>query len=200
MATRRWQLGLGKTLWTRFCSTPSVAPLGRQTAYGDSSRLSNSTSLYNLTSPRESLPIIKGQPTDRRRQFASACTCRQSSSPRQSDESGPKGQTLGKVEPKLQITFTCTAPACTTRHRSTHQFSKRSYETGIVLIECPECHTRHLIADHLGWFSSEDLTNNGQTRTIEEILKAKGQTVTRGSVPEAGDIEILPGSTVEEAQ
>jgi protein import protein ZIM17 len=44
------------------------------------------------------------------------------------------------VEPRLQITFTCTVPDCGTR--STHEFSKRSYTSGIVLIECPGCKNR----------------------------------------------------------
>jgi len=43
-------------------------------------------------------------------------------------------------EPRLSLTFTCTAGTCTTR--STHQFTKRAYEKGIVLIECPGCKTR----------------------------------------------------------
>lgn len=62
------------------------------------------------------------------------------------------------------MTFTCTVPDC--GHRSTHEFAKRSYEKGIVLVQCPGCKNRsvlepnkaailiirHLIADHLGWF------------------------------------------------
>ena len=75
-----------------------------------------------------------------------------------------KGRTaIGRVERRLQITFTCTAAVpidgrsvaeilpgeevdgkqC--GHRSTHEFSRRSYEKGIVLIECPGCKNRHLI-------------------------------------------------------
>ena len=45
-------------------------------------------------------------------------------------------------EPKLSLTFTCTAGTCNTR--STHQFTKRAYEKGIVLIECPGCKTRYV--------------------------------------------------------
>lgn len=45
-------------------------------------------------------------------------------------------------EPKLSLTFTCTAGSCSTR--STHQFTKRAYEKGIVLIECPGCKTRYV--------------------------------------------------------
>lgn len=45
-------------------------------------------------------------------------------------------------EPRLSLTFTCTAGTCTTR--STHQFTKRAYEKGIVLIECPGCKIRYV--------------------------------------------------------
>jgi len=48
------------------------------------------------------------------------------------------------------MTFTCTADGC--GHRSTHEFAKRSYTKGIVLVQCPSCKNRHLIADHIGWF------------------------------------------------
>jgi len=65
------------------------------------------------------------------------------------------------------ITMTCTANDC--NHRSTHEFTKKSYQKGIVIIQCPSCKERyvpifhvcgksgaddrHLIADNLGWFN-----------------------------------------------
>ncbi|KIM44783.1 hypothetical protein M413DRAFT_442745 [Hebeloma cylindrosporum] len=90
-----------------------------------------------------------------------------------------------KMVPKLSITFTCTVPDC--GERSTHQFTKQAYEKGIVLVQCPGCKNRHLIADHLGWF--KDSTQEGKLRTIEDILKAKGEKVRRGIVNENGDLE-----------
>ena len=74
---------------------------------------------------------------------------------------------IGKIERRLQITFTCTAAVPTLsstsnsveakagndqtttlcHHRSTHEFSRRSYEHGIVLVECPSCKNRHLIGE-----------------------------------------------------
>ncbi|KAF5316722.1 hypothetical protein D9619_006562 [Psilocybe cf. subviscida] len=92
-----------------------------------------------------------------------------------------------KMEPKLSLTFTCTVPEC--GHRSTHQFTKRAYEKGIVIVQCPGCKNRHLIADHLGWF--EDSTAEGKLRTIEDIMRAKGETVRRGITNENGDIEFV---------
>lgn len=44
------------------------------------------------------------------------------------------------LEPRKSITFTCTAPGCSTR--SSHTFTTRSYEKGIVLIQCPGCKVR----------------------------------------------------------
>ncbi|KAF9448934.1 zf-DNL-domain-containing protein, partial [Macrolepiota fuliginosa MF-IS2] len=92
---------------------------------------------------------------------------------------------LGKIEPKLSITFTCTVENC--GERSTHEFTKHAYEKGIVLVQCPGCKNRHLIADHLGWF--KESTEDGKLRTVEDLLKAKGEAVKRGKVDPSGTIE-----------
>ncbi|KAG5641302.1 hypothetical protein DXG03_005551 [Asterophora parasitica] len=99
---------------------------------------------------------------------------------------------LGKVEPRLSLTFTCTADGCSTR--STHEFARRSYERGIVLVQCPGCKNRHLIADNLGWF--KDDTNDGKTRTVEQILQARGESVRRGAVDADGNVEYYPEEVV----
>lgn len=53
---------------------------------------------------------------------------------------------IGKVDkPQYQLTFTC--KKCDTR--SSHALSKQAYHKGTVLIQCPGCKNRHLIADHL---------------------------------------------------
>ncbi|KAF8972713.1 DNL zinc finger-domain-containing protein [Flammula alnicola] len=90
-----------------------------------------------------------------------------------------------KMEPRLQLTFTCTVSGC--GERSTHQFSKHAYEKGIVLVQCPGCKNRHLIADHLGWF--KEGTEEGRLPRVEDMLRAKGEKVQRGIVAEHGDIE-----------
>lgn len=46
---------------------------------------------------------------------------------------------------------------------------------------------RHLIADHLGWF--KDGTKEGTQRTVEDILRAKGETVRRGRLDAGGVVE-----------
>ncbi|KAF7317805.1 DNL-type domain-containing protein [Mycena kentingensis (nom. inval.)] len=82
------------------------------------------------------------------------------------------------ITPRLSLTFTCTANNC--GERSTHQFSKQAYESGIVLVQCPKCDVRHLIADHIGWF--KESTEEGKLRTVEDLLKARGEKVTRGNI------------------
>ncbi|KAF8903439.1 DNL zinc finger-domain-containing protein [Gymnopilus junonius] len=92
-----------------------------------------------------------------------------------------------RIEPRLSLTFTCTVPNC--GERSTHQFSKQAYEKGIVLVQCPGCKNRHLIADHLGWF--KEGTNGGKMPTVEDILRQKGEKVQKGVVTWAGgDLEV----------
>lgn len=47
--------------------------------------------------------------------------------------------------PSYEMTFTC--KKCL--ERSAHRMSKQAYHHGTVLITCPGCKARHLIADHL---------------------------------------------------
>ncbi|KAF9459306.1 DNL zinc finger-domain-containing protein [Collybia nuda] len=95
-------------------------------------------------------------------------------------------QPLGEpIEPRLSMSFTCTVKDC--GERSTHQFTKRAYERGIVLVQCPGCKNRHLIADHLGWF--KESTEEGKLRTVEDILRARGETIRRGRLDADGTVE-----------
>lgn len=63
-----------------------------------------------------------------------------------------KGTPIGQVvDRRLRVVFTCTAPKSPEHpdvpchHRSSHEFSKSSYEKGVVIVQCPECNNRHLI-------------------------------------------------------
>lgn len=56
----------------------------------------------------------------------------------------PKPETREEV-PSYEMTFTC--KPCSTR--SSHRMSKQGYHHGTILITCPGCKNRHLIADHL---------------------------------------------------
>ena len=51
--------------------------------------------------------------------------------------------------PPRCIFIHCRCTVCDTR--ATKTFTKHSYEKGVVLIICPGCKNKHLIADNLGW-------------------------------------------------
>ena len=70
----------------------------------------------------------------------------------------PTGTPIGAIDRRLRITFTCTAslPSPTPGadptpcgHRSSHEFSKRSYDKGVVIVQCPGCDNRHLLGPSL---------------------------------------------------
>jgi len=52
-----------------------------------------------------------------------------------------------------------------------------------------------LIADHIGWF--KESTENGKFKTVEDLLKARGEHVTRGRLGADGDIAYYPGQSEE---
>ena len=60
--------------------------------------------------------------------------------------------------------------------------SRKTYETGVVIVTCPGCDNRHLIADRFGWF--------GEPGSIEDYLAQKGETVFRGR--DDGTLELSP--------
>ena len=53
---------------------------------------------------------------------------------------------------------------------------KLSYTKGTVIIQCPGCQQRHLIADHLDWFDNDHRLGK---KTIEEILEARGEPIMK---------------------
>lgn len=76
-------------------------------------------------------------------------------------------EAAGEVTPMYQISFTC--KKCDTR--SSHKMSHQAYHGGTVLVQCPGCENRHLIADHLKIFSDDPIT-------IEDIMTKNGEKVT----------------------
>lgn len=86
----------------------------------------------------------------------------------------------------MAVVFTCTE--CETR--AAKRFTRLAYETGVVIIQCPGCQNRHLIADNLGWFR-EAGTN------VEALLAEKGEQVARLAADGQIDIETLVGGTIE---
>lgn len=49
---------------------------------------------------------------------------------------------------------------------------------------------RHLIADHLGWF--KESTEEGTLKTVEDLMRAKGERVRRGATDGDLTIEYAP--------
>ena len=47
---------------------------------------------------------------------------------------------------------------------------------------------RHLIADNLGWF--KESTEDGKLRNVEDLLRARGESIRRGRVNSDGSIEV----------
>lgn len=85
------------------------------------------------------------------------------------------------VDPKHQLLIGFTCEVC--KDRSHHIMSKLAYTKGVVLIECPGCKNRHLIADNLGWFRD-------QRTTVEDLVKEKGEAVRKVIVDGQGQEHI----------
>jgi hypothetical protein len=75
------------------------------------------------------------------------------------------------------MAFTCSV--CDTR--SVKKISKQGYHHGVVVVRCPGCQNRHLIADHLGVFEDKGWD-------IEKFLTESGGDVKR--VGEDGVFEL----------
>lgn len=102
------------------------------------------------------------------------------------------------LDPKHQLLIGFTCKVCEVR--SHHVMSKHAYTKGVVLIQCPDCKNRHLIADNLGWF--KDTKTN-----VEDLVKEKGEAIRKVVVDEQGNklpvehlMEWVPSVTAEEEQ
>lgn len=102
------------------------------------------------------------------RQFSITRLLRENSAPPESATTTPSFQ---GEKPRYQLSFTC--KVCKTP--STHNVSKQAYHKGTVLVQCPGCENRHLIADHLKIFSDKRIT-------IEDILASKGTSITKKTI------------------
>lgn len=77
----------------------------------------------------------------------------------------PAGHVDFSRQQMLMMMFTC--GQCETR--AAKAFSKVAYTRGVVLLECPGCSVRHVVADHLGWF--------GAKGTVEDFAAERGGAV-----------------------
>ena len=94
---------------------------------------------------------------------------------------------------KLAIVYTCTI--CETR--SVKQFTEHAYNNGVVIVQCPGCQNRHLIADNLGFFEDAEGGWN-----IEKALSEIGenvQMVNNDNVLELSVEDIYGAERIEEA-
>ncbi|CAO3695085.1 unnamed protein product [Rhizopus stolonifer] len=89
--------------------------------------------------------------------------------------SDSEDQVEKETKRQMLIGFTC--KVC--EERSHHVMSRLAYTKGVVLIQCPGCKNRHLIADNLGWFKDSKTT-------VEDLVKEKGEGVRKVVVDEQG--------------
>lgn len=79
------------------------------------------------------------------------------------------GKGIGTQKGEMVATFTC--GRCD--YRMVKRFSKHAYTKGVVVVQCPNCEVKHLLADHLGWWNDHNVPNSA--KTIEDILRERGE-------------------------
>lgn len=62
-----------------------------------------------------------------------------------------------------------TCEPCGTRFAK--KITTHAYTKGVVLVICPHCAQKHLVADHLGWFS------NFKGKTLADYMKDRGEVL-----------------------
>jgi protein import protein ZIM17 len=102
----------------------------------------------------------------------------------------PGAQKGGK---KLAIVYTCTV--CDTR--AAKQFTEQAYRHGVVIVTCPGCGNRHLIADNLEFFGNEDKGWNIEKGMLE--LGENVKVVNDDNVLELSIDDVYGPGAVEKA-
>ena len=70
-----------------------------------------------------------------------------------SDGGGGEAEEEQKTKKKKELYMVFTCGKCETR--SIKGFSKRAYHFGVVVVTCPGCERKHVVADRLGWFGEK---------------------------------------------
>ncbi|CAL6334432.1 unnamed protein product [Bathycoccus prasinos] len=68
-------------------------------------------------------------------------------------DGGEGGEEGGEQKKKKELYMAFTCAKCETR--SIKGFSKRAYHFGVVVVTCPGCERKHVVADRLGWFGEK---------------------------------------------
>jgi hypothetical protein len=90
-----------------------------------------------------------------------------------------------KTDPRKAISFNCGVENCGVRQ--THEFAKKSYEKGIVIVQCPGCKSRCVLSSF--WYereradeaaaTSSRTTSAGSRRSRPRALSAPSRTLQR---------------------
>lgn len=149
VATRRW------------CSSKSEAPTA---VAGEAAQPPISLSVEDSPASKPSVAEqISGLSTEDQERIVAALQA-----PEKEKSSVMGGGGIGPADGDMVAAFTC-GPC---DYRMVKRFSKHAYTKGIVIVECPNCRAKHLLADNLGWLEDE-------ARNIEDILREKGESFTR---------------------
>lgn len=98
---------------------------------------------------------------------------------------------------KLAIIFTCTV--CGTR--SAKQFTEHSYNHGVVIVQCPGCKNRHLIADNLGFFADPDELDDDQNNIGSNNIqneKSRGWNIQKALERMGENVQVINNDNVLE--
>eukprot|EP00754_Rhynchopus_humris_P045568 Rhum_TRINITY_DN5048_c0_g1::Rhum_TRINITY_DN5048_c0_g1_i1::g.16412::m.16412/K17808/ZIM17, DNLZ, Tim15; mitochondrial protein import protein ZIM17 len=106
----------------------------------------------------------------------------------ESEEKKLGGSGIGPASADMALLFECRV--CKTQ--AVKQFSKQSYTEGVVLIQCPGCKNKHVIADNLGWFY-----DMGEDNNIEKQMKSEGNELDRVAVTPEQYQSFLKGSKID---